>query len=150
MGSSTLFKSLPKFGHFGAAVIAWRSPTSNTSLRFASNPKFIHTNPPQDGSEAKDAINPEANEGMTSGEQMMQDKAYSTAEHVSEKTRDMAGMLSARAQEVSAKAKQAMEAAKDSAHRAKDSVVETTKDSKQFVKANAKTVEKCMNTKNRS
>lgn len=66
----------------------------------------------------------------------------------------MAGMVSAKAHEVSAKAKQAMEAAwdsaKDTAQRAKHTLVDTAKDSKEFVKANAKSVEKSMNTKNRS
>lgn len=57
-------------------------------------------------------------------------------------------MVSAKAQEVSEKAKQAMAAAWDTAQRAKDTVVETAKDSQEFVKANAKTVEKSMNTKN--
>lgn len=73
----------------------------------------------------------------------------------------MAGLMSANAQEISAKAKQAMEAAwdsaKDTAQRAKDTVVETAtsnpnnkqQGSKEFVKANAESVEKCMNTKNR-
>ncbi|XP_038889268.1 uncharacterized protein At4g13230-like [Benincasa hispida] len=153
MASSTLFKNLPKFGHFGAAITR-RSTTSNTTLILASNPKFIHTNLSQDGSEAKDAINPGANEGMMPGENMMKDKAYSTAEHVSEKTKDMAGMVSAKAHAVSAKAKQAMEAAwdsaKDTAQRAKDTLVDTANDSKQFVKANVKSVEKSMNTKNHS
>ncbi|CAK9326009.1 unnamed protein product [Citrullus colocynthis] len=150
MASSTLFKSLPKF----VAAITKRSTTSNPTLILASNPKSIHTRSPQDGSEAKDAINPGANEGMMPGENMMKDKAYSTAEHVSEKTMDMAGMVSAKAHEVSAKAKQAIEAAwdsaKDTAQRAKDTLVDTAKDSKEFVKANAKSVEKSMNTKNRS
>lgn len=56
-----------------------------------------------------------------------------------------------KADEVSTKAKEAAwDLAKETAQRAKDTLVDTANDSKEFVKANAKSVEKSMNTNNRS
>lgn len=68
------------------------------------------------------------------------------------KTNEVAGQMSASAQNMAGKAKQTMqeawESTKNTANRAADNVVGKTKESAEYVKDNAETVKQNMNSKN--
>ncbi|XP_059436096.1 uncharacterized protein At4g13230 [Corylus avellana] len=145
MASSTLILTcLPKFGLAGAAFA--RRSTWKPRHFVAATPRPIHASSHQEASAPSDAIKQGANEGT------VKDKAFSTVEHVTQKTKDMAENVSATAQDATEKAKQTAQdawgTAKDTAQKAKDSVLGKAEQSKESIKENAETVKKSMNTKN--
>merc|ERR1712071_125623 len=146
MASLTLV-NLGKFGHAGAAIA--RRSTWNPRVFLAASPRPIQASSHQE-SLATDAIKQGTNEAKKAGENF-QEKAFSTAEHVTQKTNDLAGKVSNTAQDVTEKAKQSVQeawgSAKDTAQKAKDTVMGKAEDSKQCIKESAETVKKSMNTK---
>ncbi|KAK7340338.1 hypothetical protein VNO77_21040 [Canavalia gladiata] len=148
MASFTLTKSLSKLGHAGtsfAGARAW-----NPRIFAAANPRSIKvpSSNPAEGSTtstckqgASETVNNSLNEST-------QDKAYTTAEHVANKTKDMANQMSASAQNITEKAKQTMQDAWDStkstANKAADTVLGKTQESADYIKENAEAAKKNM------
>ncbi|CAL0304700.1 unnamed protein product [Lupinus luteus] len=155
MSSFTLVTSLPKFGH-GGATIARASPW-NPRVFAAATPRPIQVPKSpnqQEGSVTTDGTNQGASETVNNNlNEPLQDKAYSsTTEHVSNRTRDMAGEASIKAQNITEKAKQTMQEAWDStkktANKAADTVMGKTQESADCVKENAEKMRRNINTKN--
>ncbi|CAL5427265.1 unnamed protein product [Camellia sinensis] len=104
---------------------------------------------------AADAAKQGANEAMNAG-QDVKNKVASTAEDMTEKTKETAGTVVETAQDLTEKAKQragdAWDAVKDTTQKIKETVVGNGKaaaqETKQSVKQNAETVERSMNMKN--
>ncbi|KAJ7978236.1 putative Late embryogenesis abundant protein family protein [Quillaja saponaria] len=150
MASFTLVSSVPKFGHIGSSIAKRRS--WNPKVFSASTPRSVQiTNSHPEASPSTDAVKQGANDAIK-GAENVKDKAYSTAEHASEKTKNAVGRMSASAQDISEKAKQTMQeawgSAKDTAQKAKDTVLGKAEESKECAKANAEAVKRSMNTKN--
>ncbi|TKY65373.1 hypothetical protein E2542_SST08231 [Spatholobus suberectus] len=151
MASFTLVTSLPKFGHAGATIARARAWNPRVFAAATPRPIQVPTNP--EGSAIADGTIQGASETVNNSlNESTQDKAYTTAEHVTNKTKDVAGQMSASAQNMTERAKQTMQDAWDStkntANRAADNVVRKGQESADYVKDNAETVKKNMNTKN--
>ncbi|OIW17854.1 hypothetical protein TanjilG_00234 [Lupinus angustifolius] len=150
---TTLVTSLPKFGHAGVTIA--RASAWNPRVFAAATPRPIQVpkSPNQDGSITIDGIKEGASETVNNNlNEPLQDNAYSsTTEHVTNKTKDMAGQASIKAQNITEKAKQTMQEAWDStkktANKAADNVMGKTQESADYVKDNAETVRKNMNRK---
>merc|ERR1712183_570157 len=113
MASLSLVICLPKFGHAGAAIA--RRNTWNPRLFVASNPRLIQA-----------SSNPEASSAATDALKQGANDAKKTGDKVTQKTKYMAGMMSA--------------TAKDAAQKAKDTVLGKAEESKECIKENAETV----------
>ncbi|CAL0303297.1 unnamed protein product [Lupinus luteus] len=153
MARFILVTSLPKFGHAGETIA--RASAWNPRVFAAATPRPIQVpkSPNQDGSITVDGIKEGASETVNNNlNEPLQDKAYSsTTEHMNNKTKDMAGQGSMKAQNITEKAKQTMQEAWDStkktANKAADTVMGKTQESADYVKDNAETVRKNMNRK---
>ncbi|OIW01131.1 hypothetical protein TanjilG_25239 [Lupinus angustifolius] len=155
MSRFTLVTSLPKFGHAGATI--GRASPWNPRVFAAATPRPIQVPKSpneQEGSITSDGVNQGASETIKNNlNEALQDKAYSsTTQHVSNKTRDMAGEASMKAQNITEKAKQTMQEAWDStkktANKAADTVMGKTQESADCIKENAEKVRRNINTKN--
>ncbi|KAJ1443536.1 hypothetical protein SESBI_00114 [Sesbania bispinosa] len=128
MASFTLITSVPKFGHAGAAIA--RTPAWNPRVFAAATPRPIQvpSSHNEDGSVTSDGVKQGSCETVNNSlNESTQDKAYSTAEHVSNKTKEVAGQISETAQNITEKAKQTIQQAWDStrntANKAADSAL---------------------------
>ncbi|KAK9192735.1 hypothetical protein WN944_003428 [Citrus x changshan-huyou] len=144
MASSTLSK----------LAIARRS-IWNSKQFLASKPRYIQASTHQEASttceKTTEAIKQGADHAMkASGD--MKTKAVSTAQQMSQITKDKAGKVSETAQDIGDKAKQTVQdawgSAKDTAQNVKDNLLGKADKSKEAVKQNAEQVTKSMNTKN--
>ncbi|ESW11744.1 hypothetical protein PHAVU_008G056300 [Phaseolus vulgaris] len=151
MASFTLVTSLPKFGHAGAIIA--RARAWNPRFFAATTPRSIQVPSSPEGSAAVEGTKQGAGETVNNSlNESTQDKAFTTAQHVSHKTDQMANQVSANAQNMAERAKQTMQDAWDStkntANRAKDTVVAKSQESAEYVKENAEAVKNNMNSKN--
>ncbi|KAI4350146.1 hypothetical protein L6164_010655 [Bauhinia variegata] len=149
---STLVTSLPKLGHATATIAKARAWNPTIFAAATPRPIQIPSNSNQDGSVTGDGTKHGASETVNMSENM-RDKAYSsTTEHVKHESREMAGKMSAAAQNISENAKQTMQDAWDSsrntAQKATDTVLGKAQESAESVKENAESVKRSMNTKN--
>ncbi|XP_061357384.1 uncharacterized protein At4g13230 [Gastrolobium bilobum] len=150
MAGFNLVTSLPKFGHAGATIA--RARAWNPRVFAAATPRPIQVPTNQDGSLNADGIKQGASETVNNNmTESLQDKAYSTAEHMTNKTKDTAGQISATAQNITEKAKQTMQEAWDStkntANRAADTVLGKAQDSADSVKENAEAARRNINNR---
>ncbi|CAJ1822051.1 unnamed protein product [Sphenostylis stenocarpa] len=151
MASFTLVTSLSKFGHAGATIA--RARTWNPRFFAAATPRFIHVPSSPEGSAAVEGTKQGASETVNNSfNESTQDKAFSTAEHVSHKTDQIANQMSASAKNMTGKAKETIQGAWDStknaANKAADAVKGKAHESAEYVKDNAEAVKKNMNSKN--
>ncbi|XP_020234768.1 uncharacterized protein At4g13230 [Cajanus cajan] len=151
MASFTLVTSLPKFGHAGSAIA--RARAWNPRVFAAATPRPIQVPSHPNGKASVEGTKQGASETVNNSlNESTQDKAFTTAENVINKTKDVANQMSAGAQNLTERAKQTMKGAWDStkstANNASDCVVEKSKESAEYVKENAEKVKKNMNTKN--
>ncbi|RDX62918.1 hypothetical protein CR513_58704, partial [Mucuna pruriens] len=149
MANFTLVTSLPKFGHAGATIA--RARAWNHRVFAAATPRPIQVPSHPEGPITPDGNQQGANETVNNLNEATQEKSYST-EHVRNTTKEMAGQMSASAQNITEKAKQTMQDAwdstKHSANRAADTMLGKSQESAEYVKDNAEKVKNNMNTKN--
>ncbi|XP_059625202.1 uncharacterized protein At4g13230 [Cornus florida] len=155
MASMALSTTLSKFQHTRAMVA--RSPwSSRVSVSLAPRPfqGSLRNGATAAYDGASDAAKRGTNEAMRVG-QDMKNKAASTAEDVSRKTKDVTGKegnAQDLAQDIAEKAKQTAQDAwgsvKDTTQKIKETVAGKAEESKEAIKENAETIKQSMNTKN--
>ncbi|KAF9688459.1 hypothetical protein SADUNF_Sadunf02G0199300 [Salix dunnii] len=146
MASLALTTSLPRYGRQLGAMIVRNQRSSGVFIpltrRFQAS---CRKEASSGGFEmARKATKEGTNEAKAAGE--------SVVDEVTQKTKDVAGKASEASNDLADKAKQTAQdawgAVKDTTTKIKDKVVGKAEESKEFVKENAETVKRSMNTKN--